>query len=382
MKTFLVCLCLLTASAVTLSAQTLRGTVLDAGTGEPVAFANVYLEGTTFGTATNPEGEFSISVKNRINTRLIVSYTGYETVVISNPFETMPEIIYLTEMENKLSEVVVTGKSAFTERQKRNAFCEQFLGSSVAGSLCRILNEDAIRLVYDPETRRLHGYADVPVEIENRRLGYRIQWDLVEFTLYLKSPKSLDSKNVDSVYIFGFPFFEDVKKYVIQYETRRRKIYDISQRRFFKLLADGTLAQSDFRLFDEVKAAGGVQPLPVDSMFTLINTPSDTAVAAFAMNPEKRDSTGSIGVFVANVVEVPAGAKRYIERSSLFMGSEVRDTHFYSRTLSKLSFTVDTFRVDRYGNTDLNDIRGLRVGGVMGDQRVGDMLPLDYLPVY
>ena len=44
-----------------LSAQTLKGTLTDAGTGEAIPFATVVLEGTRHGTATDLNGFYLIN---------------------------------------------------------------------------------------------------------------------------------------------------------------------------------------------------------------------------------------------------------------------------------------------------------------------------------
>ncbi len=53
-------LILLTAVAFSGTTGKIAGTVKDAKTGEPLPSANVVIEGTTLGAATNPDGYFAI----------------------------------------------------------------------------------------------------------------------------------------------------------------------------------------------------------------------------------------------------------------------------------------------------------------------------------
>ena len=46
---------------------------------QPIAGANVYLEGTYDGATTNSFGEFSFSTKNRGEQTLVISYISFET---------------------------------------------------------------------------------------------------------------------------------------------------------------------------------------------------------------------------------------------------------------------------------------------------------------
>ncbi|MEK7255396.1 MAG: carboxypeptidase-like regulatory domain-containing protein, partial [Bacteroidota bacterium] len=56
----------------------LKGMVTDEVTGEPLIFANIQVKGTKYGTSTDLDGTFEISIWTRPAT-LIVSYVGYET---------------------------------------------------------------------------------------------------------------------------------------------------------------------------------------------------------------------------------------------------------------------------------------------------------------
>ncbi len=80
----LLCLILLSTSLFAQTTGKIRGQVLDASTGEGLPGANVYIEGTKMGAATDLNGDFYI-----INVRpgsyvLVVQMVGYETVKIEN----------------------------------------------------------------------------------------------------------------------------------------------------------------------------------------------------------------------------------------------------------------------------------------------------------
>lgn len=68
-----------------LHAQTggVRGNVFDKNSGEPVLFATVFLEGTTFGTNTDLDGFFSIPNIPVGTYNLAVTYIGYDSLSIS-----------------------------------------------------------------------------------------------------------------------------------------------------------------------------------------------------------------------------------------------------------------------------------------------------------
>ena len=97
-----------------LGAQAITGTVVDAE-GTPLIGASVLVDGTTIGTVTDIDGNFSLSIPAAA-TELVVSYTGFTTKNIvltgaSNYEITMDDAAAL------LGEVVVTGYGTQTRRR-------------------------------------------------------------------------------------------------------------------------------------------------------------------------------------------------------------------------------------------------------------------------
>lgn len=60
--------------------STIQGTVTDGETGQPLAGANIILEGTNSGTVSNRNGEFTISFQDGESSDIMVTYVGYGTV--------------------------------------------------------------------------------------------------------------------------------------------------------------------------------------------------------------------------------------------------------------------------------------------------------------
>ena len=96
---------------ISTTAQTLttaRGTVTDAITNEPLAFATVQFDGTTIGAVTDMEGGFSTEIKEPVS-RLKVTYIGYQTLFVDlQPGQANTGLnVRLAEAGNTLQEVVV-----------------------------------------------------------------------------------------------------------------------------------------------------------------------------------------------------------------------------------------------------------------------------------
>jgi TonB-linked SusC/RagA family outer membrane protein len=94
-----------TSTEITQQVSTLKGVVVDAVTNEPIIGANVIVKGTTTGTSTDLNGNFSFDAP--AGSTLVVSYIGYNSIEVRATAIDMT--IQLREDTQNLSEVVVVG---------------------------------------------------------------------------------------------------------------------------------------------------------------------------------------------------------------------------------------------------------------------------------
>jgi TonB-linked SusC/RagA family outer membrane protein len=104
--TFLIIALFLFSNALFAQNITVTGTVLDKNTKETLIGAKIVQKGTSNGTLSNIDGNFSISVQQ--NSKLEISYVGYtsEDVVVKSA---NPLLIHLSSDDKLLNEVVVVG---------------------------------------------------------------------------------------------------------------------------------------------------------------------------------------------------------------------------------------------------------------------------------
>ena len=98
MKRILPAFALLLLAHSTLSAAVLKGRVRDAGTGDPLPGANVYLENADRATTTGPDGRFEIGGVAAGSDTLVASFIGYEefrrtVVVAASDIEVLVELV-------------------------------------------------------------------------------------------------------------------------------------------------------------------------------------------------------------------------------------------------------------------------------------------------
>ena len=105
---------LLVGSGTLLAQQAITGTVTDDG-GTPLIGASILVEGTTVGTVTDIDGEFTLNLPADA-TALVVSYTGFTTGSVPLTGASNYEIT-LSENAATLNEVVVTGYGTQTRRR-------------------------------------------------------------------------------------------------------------------------------------------------------------------------------------------------------------------------------------------------------------------------
>lgn len=136
----LLCFCLMLFVSITAFAQTaIMGRVLDPF-GEAIIGANVTIKGTTEGTITDFDGEFSLNVSSN-NQTLIVSFIGYKTSEVK-AIEGKKLQIVLQEDAEALDEVIVVGYGSQTKKSVTGAISNvksdaltRSVSTSTAGAL-------------------------------------------------------------------------------------------------------------------------------------------------------------------------------------------------------------------------------------------------------
>jgi hypothetical protein len=339
---------LLSSSSV--NAQLVRGFVYDER-GYPVIGATVYFDGTTIGTTTNPEGYFTLALRAVTNSALVVRFMGYETVIISNPFGESTHSITLTPKPMSIREVVVV-PNPFTREQMIKVFRQEFLGTTWAGRRCVIVNEDDIDLFYDYNTNRLEATSLKPLQIENRFLGYRVEFDLVDF--YVKyNKRTLKRDYIHSSLFLGTSLFADYPEVFNRHLRRRYESYQGSQLNFFRDMAKMSWGKEGFMLF-----VGSLPALPK---------------TAFAVKD-------TLGLKQVTVLPDPQAPQIFdVHGNPILPKARSFNLLYRRRQQSMVKFTTSQFYIDAHGNN--SHPNQIAFGGAMGKRRFGNLLPLDYEPL-
>lgn len=340
--------------------QTLEGYIYDKKSENPLQAATVYLDGTTVSSLTDENGYFKLDSKGNTKTDLVISYVGYVTSRINNPFQYKKIKTFLEEDAIAIDEVVV-GKSPFTRKSMMAAFKTQFLGTSKAALSCKILNEDDINFYYDIDTNILSATSRTPLKIKNSYLAYEVNFDLIDFAVEYKV-RSLDRHYIAKSYFAGTTFYKDLSK-KDNARKKRNEAYLGSSTHFMYAVAHDAWQKEKFQLY--------VDKFPVSpsAYFKISDTLGFKKVTviknAMAKVPKmKLTSTHFTDASKAEVTE-------YEDKKTYF------NILYDGKKQSIADFVSKEFLVDMYGNyTPFYDVM---FGGYISTLKAGDMLPTDYL---
>src|ERR1041385_4996606 len=103
MKNILFCFTGIFFSSLTF-AQSIRGTLVDSVSRQPIAFANVTLDDGRTGTSTDIEGNFSLAVPLNYSGQVFLSHVSYERRIVSLSYLKEHSIISLLLSSTQLLE--------------------------------------------------------------------------------------------------------------------------------------------------------------------------------------------------------------------------------------------------------------------------------------
>lgn len=221
----------------------LSGIIRDSVSGRPLAGVSVFLAGTTRGTVSRNDGSFVLQGFPQGRYQLIISAIGYATYVTELNSHNLPPFfkISLATAADQLAEVTVEPylKDGWSKYGK--TFLQYFIGTTENASSCTIKNKNVLRFHFSLKSNRLSVTAIEPLLIENKALGYELEYRLERFVCDFAS-------HIISYY--GYPLFRDIptdddykKK---KYATNRQLAYMGSMMHFMRSLYGHSVREEGF----------------------------------------------------------------------------------------------------------------------------------------
>jgi len=214
-----------------LFSQTIKGTVVN-DIDKPIENVNIYLDGTKTGTTSAADGSFSLTSKN--NNSLVFQKDNYETVIVNTSDVLNKKLKVVLIKAKEIEEVVII---PFTETAYKNYikyFLDSFIGSDQSN--VKIKNQRSLKFSYDKTNKILRVKAPQTLIIENKNLGYKIDYNLQDFVG--------DFENKTTRYT-GTSFFKETKN-TDKVKLNRMNAYDGSQVHFFRSVFANKVADEGF----------------------------------------------------------------------------------------------------------------------------------------
>lgn len=252
MRIVFVLFVLLYSLQVSFAQPALRGKVIAGDTKQPIHLANVFLSNTSIGTVTNAEGVFVLDRFPQGRFDVVVSCIGYETYVTTIQYAQLPANIevVLKPKVNVLQEVVVEPYEKNGWERYGTFFMENFIGTSALAADCKLKNPETIRFRYNKKENILRAFADEPIILENKALGYILRYDLKVFEY---------NYGTRIFYFQGYPLFEDIqtdrKRLLNRWEKNRSEAYYGSMMHFMRSLFRNQLIENGFEVRKLIKVS-------------------------------------------------------------------------------------------------------------------------------
>ncbi|WP_069133393.1 carboxypeptidase-like regulatory domain-containing protein [Rhodohalobacter halophilus] len=330
------------------------GIVTDGLTGEPLESVNVYLTYTTFGDATDSNGLYSFTTNLSGQFELVYSPVGYDAkryvVLLGGSENEIRMDVEMVKHSLTLDEIEVEADNS-EWLQNYELFEQEFLGQTPNSAAAEIKNRWVLNFERT-DTNELIAFAEDPIQISNRALGYELTADLNEFTW--------DLRNRSGFYRVKVWFEEKEPSGEEEYQMwqrNRAQVYRGSFRHFLKSLYDDQLFRNRFEIvWQDTDQRARIQQLSEEEM---------------------RDA---LELRNLDLDLISQGVKGFILRESvdvLIGGRSIRsDTRNRARLIPMKDDHI--FFVTPDGN--LADLMSLATAGHWSVMRMADMVPIDYRP--
>jgi hypothetical protein len=241
------------------STTSISGKVIDGKTNEPLAFASVYFNNSTFGAITDSLGRFQIKNIPLYQSELVASSIGYKSVkliVQLTAGRSVTANFKLYAESTLLSEVVIQSKKG-KERQKweekYTVFKDIFLGTTNNAKETEIVNPNVIGFegeVFEFKKDKSYAkaipfeaFASKPIEVLNNALGYKVSVSLVKFSATPRSFEMLMYTHFDTL-----PATDAAER--IRWHRNRIEAYYGSPTHLFRSIKSGKYLEEGFRIYE------------------------------------------------------------------------------------------------------------------------------------
>ncbi len=319
------------------------GRVIDQATQTPIAYASVFINNSTIYTVTNTLGEFLLSdIDQPAVYEVVVSFSGYESSKLKislTDFEVKVGSIPLRKSQTTPPLPSTKVKRDVTWERNYKQFKEAFLGIHEFAKACTILNPQVIHFSEDKNDHALIASSTTPIEIENRKLGYKMFVYLNEFKVTSDSYSIVGNTRFDEL-----PFAS--QREAVSWKDSRERAYQFSLQHLFKAIIEQRVYREGFSLH-QASVVGVSSSVWVDTVSLIAPAPQPDIYKIAFKGP----------------IEI-VSRKNNGSRSAT--------------TIGWIELKKDFILVNREG-FEINPT-GVVTHGKLHDARVANLLPINYRP--
>ena len=256
--------------------HSITGKISDAASAAVIPNCSVFINNTSKGTLSGNTGLFELNNVPAGTHELICSSIGYETVVYSFTDKDLPLRLDI-RLKLKVTSLDAVTVAPFLKdgwKEWGHFFIENFIGTNENASQCTIKNTKSVKFRLSKSRNKLTAISDEPLIIENKALGYKISYQLENF--------SYDFEDRTIIY-FGYPLFTEMetkrRKLKLRWKENRKLAYLGSTTHFMKCLYYNTISTQGFELRPvivrenlEKKRVKALYQVPLADTFAVVGT--------------------------------------------------------------------------------------------------------------
>lgn len=223
--------------------QSIKGTVSDEKTGDRLPFATVFFNNTSVVAETDADGNYWLKNLPAGNYQFIVRMMGYKTFTRPITIEKTTNFVLdikLSAEEKVLEEIKITTKRDKSWEKQFKVFEKQFLGNFVPENASKIINPWVLDFTF--EKGILIAKAQDVLEIHNPSLGYGIRYSLNTFRF--DGSQVFFNGNAEFTNLFS-----NDSRQKSQWELKRLEAYRGSDIHLFKALKNQIALTEGFEFF-------------------------------------------------------------------------------------------------------------------------------------
>lgn len=367
-------------------AQMIQGKV-ETENGTALSGVNIYIDGSSLHTESKIDGSFELDSKGQKSGTIVFQKSGYETnsVPLGTVLGKSVKVQLLRFQE--IEELVMI---PFTEEAYRNYityFLQQFLGYDLEN--IKIKNQRTLKFSYDKKNKILKVKAPQTLLIENKKLGYEIKYNLMNFesdfnskimsfygTSFFKETSSKPQIKVNrmNAFIGSVPhFFRNVYQnttekegYIVNYIVRQKNPKYPSDKELQQLKEHLSFVSKTgtLNLPEEIKAISNRKMK--ESEYVLLLTKSKLPISEYTKLKEENRVLTIDDLLQVNYTKYPY---------ELTKGKIVK-SQLPTQQSSMIYVNGAIFQI--YPDGNISNVEEFLVDGSFSENKLSSMLPSDY----